>query len=496
MNHFKPYALLPLLFAILFVSCEKEGTVDLIAVAQQYNGGSKVHVEISGNQGYACWNVGDQVKVNATTATISLTTANDSTTARINGIQKNNNGDYYAICPASFAGSGAFSSGSTITLPSTQKYRVVGDHQVLDAPMVAKADGELVMKFVNLCYLLKVHIDQCNNKLSSLTVSTNNTPLCGTAQVTFVGTTPSLGSLSNGSNSVTLEMSTPVSLNKTGGTDFYIALPPMAVGTTLQITAKDMFGNTPQLSTALSVSQAIPNNIIINVNGPTVSSNTEYTFYDWIWSKQSGYIDLGVKPAVGAKMELTFMIPTDNASALSAAQYLCGSRDASVRWFSMEGGNGNASNGFAADVAGKQMKFQSSPNNFVPREAGVKYTMSVASSQVSGKIKGTATLTNLSTGEIYNQTSGPSQYNDFPSNVPNVVLFAEMIPSGSENYYHKSMKCYSFKYYNGTNLVHNFVPCERNNDHVVGVYDLAGSGGFITPTRRNNTATAFQVGND
>jgi hypothetical protein len=478
-----------LLGVVLLAGCKKDGLETFTATIQRYDGGEKAYID---DDYYACWTNGDLVKVNSTTCTASVAYVDDSSLVRIPGVPRTSDG-YYAIYPAKVSPTGNFGNGSTITLPQEQEYRVVGaggNHQVLDAPMAAMADGNNVLKFQNLCFLLKVHIGQSNNKLQAIMVEAadNTVKLSGSGTVTFDGSgTPSL-TMTSGTNSVILTMTTPVSLNVSGGTDFYIAIPAIAQGKVLNIITKDVLNAYQKVS--ITAQNDIPSNIIVGVDGPDVTSSTEYEFYDWIQSDSSGYIDLGVRPTFGAEMELTFSIPTYAGERCS--QYLCGSRlnGSSTQWFTITGGGGygGSQNGF--NVLFCNEKAENTPaNGGWIREQNKKYQISVQSENYDGGVRAKAIFRNLTDG-LENTLYTPKYTGTVDwGTLPHVYLFAFNV-----NQKHAGMRCYGFRYIDGSGeVVHDFVPCKEISSNLVGVYDMIDTG-FIAPVQTGTHP--FTVGND
>ena len=188
----------------------------------------------------------------------------------------------------------------------------------------------------------------------------------------------------------------------------------------------------------LSSIQEVPSNVIIGIDGPTVTNFAGYEIYDWIKSEQSGYIDLGEQPTIGARMELTFMIDGDE-DVIIPAQYLAGSRSSdNVRWFALSGKKDDTLSGFRICIAGKDRDITS-----IPRIRGKKYCFSGSILQNgSGYIYGSASLENLTDGTSASTNVPVSTYTAIPNTLPNIHIFHE--PGGN---YHKGMKCYRVKYY-------------------------------------------------
>ena len=502
---------------LLFAGCEKDGVRTFTATTRPYNGTDKAYISISGSTAYMCWADGDQVQVNNTSTTVSVSVVNGYTRVELSvpttAAVGDGDNEYYAIYPASLANGGY----STITIPSTQTYRVMADGtQIIDAPMAAKVTGEgETLNFSNLASVLKIHFPQSDNILESISVEatdpSNGPVLAGDFDITF-GATPSLDYENGTSTSkrVTLTMTSGVSLNASGGADFYIVVPPIASGKELSLTANVSFGDD---STWIVRSKSpIPVNMVVGLAGPDMTPETQVIEqYDYLYSQSSGYIDLGVKPKVGSKMELTFAVT--NARN---AQYLCGCRGSGgvgeasdFQWFTLTGSGQSPfeSNGFYATLCGNNVKNNVANGGWI-RETNVKYTESVEIKQDANGVYGDAYFkrwadashteaTNTLTTGHYNPARTPI----IPTTVPNVLLFATRSTD-----LHSGMKCYSYRYHEGSTLMRDFKPVKvlvagevalagggTANAGEVGMYDLLNNV-FYRPNQIG--ATAFSVGND
>lgn len=485
MKRISNFILIALVGILVFAGCKKDGFVTFRATTQPYNGVEKMYIA----DNYSCWENGDQVKINSSTVTATVSTSSDGSYVELSGVEQAS--DYYAIYPAS-ACAGTFGNNASITLPNVQTYRVENGNQVLTAPMAAMAyeeragDGKRVLRFQNLCLILKVHIGQANNIIKAIKLvnpdsNSNPVPLSGTGTVTFTGT-PAVPSLSMTSSqyNVTLNMASGVNLNVSGGTDFYIAVPALDDEVSFDIYTKDMLNQTRKLT--VTTHQALHSNTIVKVDGPTQLDNNAYTFYDYIQSDSSGYINLRVKPKVGAKMELTYSLPT--SAGVVASQYLCGSRSGgSTQWFTLTGTKGN-NKGFTIYVGGSSVTLPG-----WTRQLNKKYRISSELVQDGGDIYSISIFQNL-TDTLTQTLIAPRFTGSFPSNVPPVHLFAF---NGTRAYKHACMRCYGFTYSENNVVLHDFVPCVKNATGEVGVYDMK-EGEFIPPEQTG--ATAFSVGND
>ena len=505
---------------LLFVGCEKDGVKTFTATTTPYNGAEKAYINISGDSAYMYWTDGDQVQVNNTSTTVSVRVVNGKTRVELSVPTSAAVGsheppdEYYAIYPASLANGGY----STVTIPSTQTYRVMADGtQIIDAPMAAKVTGEgNTLNFSNLATVLRVHFDQSDNVLNSISVEATGPSapnLAGTYPINWGTTELNYSSGSSTSTSVTLDMPSGVNLNVSGGKDIYVVIAPIGSGAHLTLTATCEFDmsedETPQMSKAWSVvsQHSIPANSVVGLAGPSmIPAAKVIEFYDWLYSQESGYIDLNVKPALGAKMELTFAVT--NASA---SQYLCGCRggggqSTDFQWFTLTGAINKLDSGFFATLCGQQVRNSIAPRRGGwSRETGVKYTESVTVCGSVASVYGNAYFKNWKTGATNTLTTA-SYVGGIPETpaVNNVLLFGI-----KPTQLHPGMKCYNFRYYSGETLVHDFVPAKVlrpskvnkagggtvDVENTVGMYDTKTKL-FYVPTPASGTPTPFTVGND
>lgn len=490
---FLPIALMGML---ILAGCKKDGLVTFRATTQPYDGVGKMYIE----NNYSCWENGDQVKINSSTATATVSTNTGNSYVELTGVAQAEN--YYAIYPAS-ACAGTFGPGASITLPNVQEYRMENGRQILTAPMAAMAydrdgDGNRVLRFQNLCLILKVHIEQKNNIIKAIRLvnpdsNSNPVPLSGSGTVTFDGTPalPTLNMVTPRYN-VTLTMASGVNLNVSGGTDFYIAVPALANGVSFDIYTKDMLNQTRKLT--VTTHQALHSNTIVRVDGPEQLDNDAYDLnYKYIESRDNGYIELDVKPKVGAKMELTFSIT--HAAAACSTQYLCGSRGPEgtglgTLWFALGGAGTSASvtvdTGFNACLCGNVL-YNSVRMGGWKREVGKIYRESVEAVQDGEYVYGIAIFENL-TDELLITRTLPRYRETIPSSANNVKLFA------IGNNKHKGMRCYGFTYSEGGVVMHDFVPTQvkavggvtdvsgsHYDQGTIGMYDMK-TGKFVVPT--------------
>ena len=489
----------------IFCSCTKD-TVTLIANISQSNG-SKAFID----NRYACWSNGDQVRINGGTYTVAVTTPTASTqSATISGVAKNNDG-YYAFYPGTsdYLTGSTFGNGSNITLPSNLSYVYEGGHQIIKAPMAAKADADNVLKFQCLTTILQINIPAGNAILSKITIQslTSAKYLAGTAQVTFSGTTPTLGAIDGDSpHSDMIEMTFGDGVSVASGLSVFIPIPVCENGTVLRIKTfnKSNLKNAVDITVNNQTGSGFPANTIIPVNGPEVEGLEGYELKNWICSQGSGYIDLGIPPTNDAKFEIEFMITSDQAA--SSAQYLTGSRynNNGLQYFTLTG-NTNSPHQFRGTFMGEYKVLSR-----WYRESGVRYRESMEVKLSYGsetayrgyltfqKYDGASWLTHTDStraveGGISN-TGAAAAAAGIPSDapIPNILVFATR-PNTANS--HSGMKLYHYRIWINGTLQHDFIPCQRMADGSVGVYDMVGTNGFLEPYHFPS-APAFTVGND
>lgn len=475
--------------ATLFIGCVKDNELVFNVDVERLGSDSKMYID----DNYACWDNNDDVKINSTTTHVSLAINNSKYQATISGVPVAGDENYYAIYPASYCAS-TFLNGASITLPNSVNYAETQGHQIIKAPMCAYvnttgSDGN-VMKFKNICTLLKIHVAQTNNIATSIVVESSTVNLSGSAIVSFDDSgNPTLGSITSGSKWITLDLGSGVSLNVAGGRDFYVPIPSIASGTDLKITINDKFSQS--YVKQITSTNTVPVNTIISIASATVNPNDDFEFFDYVESRGSGYIELtNQKPTRTSKFELTYsLLP----SGVSTSQYLCGSRgttgsDNTTQWFTLTGPAGK--NYFQGTFNTKQAQ-----NHAWIRESGVKYrtTMEILPSESQPlKYYGRVTFEKLGTSNsVVASHIVTTEDADAPaSNANNICLFSLR----NDGDVHAGMRCYGFRSWDNGILKADFVPCKRKADSAKGVYDMQ-SGQFIPLTQKAG-ATLFVLGND
>lgn len=200
---------------------EKDRTVNLRVEADDAPNGGKTYV----SDNYICWHHGDQVNINGTAYSLSVTGTN-SVTASISGVAKSESG-YTAAYPAGRVSSPS-SSSVTFTIPAEQTYTTLttptGSAQVLEMPMVGQCgQNDGVLKFRNAASIIAVTVD-AGYEVFKVMVTTGSTNICGIGSVNPGNTEPSLSITSDGGQTVTLDCSS--SYPAASSTPLYLVVAP------------------------------------------------------------------------------------------------------------------------------------------------------------------------------------------------------------------------------------------------------------------------------
>ena len=150
---------------------------------ESYGKGAKVIID--GRD--ATWAAGEQIYINATTATIQRSDGH----AYIDHSAVGNTN--YALYPASLATTASLTSSTTIALPHSYHYRCVDGHQILELPMAAySTDDETPLLFRHLGGAICLTISNTTGDsltIDSLTVSSNAYLLSGNRNIDFTNLT-------------------------------------------------------------------------------------------------------------------------------------------------------------------------------------------------------------------------------------------------------------------------------------------------------------------
>ena len=216
--------------AILAVSCQKEEstTVTLGAQIEESIGGAKAYID-----GYTpCWHNGDMVYIND--AAYPIVAASGSS-ARIEGVTTSSN--YRAIVPASIVTPNTDISGNSsfpITLPSVQRYELVGDHQQVDVPMGAYLTNGSTLRFYNLCSIVRVTVSNSLNQplpLRHVVLEAENARLSGEGTATVSGDSTNhitMSSTARHAACLGFTADCPVTVPARGSKTFDIVVPAFA----------------------------------------------------------------------------------------------------------------------------------------------------------------------------------------------------------------------------------------------------------------------------
>lgn len=496
----------------MLAGCTKDMVTNMNSlpiVAEQFNGAEKAY--ITGY--YANWEDGDPVVFSlAATRGASYTPCAGSISVDYSGgsaVASASAGSEFAPGAGNvvFAGYPAGVFGTSvdnmpddsvvIELPHTYDYvEVTGGNQKITCPMIGKIDtvqayesgstNPNVLMMKNVCCLLKIKVDPPTSGLYSVdgikvVNTTNTTPMSGDAKIIFTGDNPVMTTLGDASDSV-------ISLNFTGEgkqiqntTYFYVPIPPLQGNEVLRICIHNKYSGEWSYNT-IRTNAPIEGNNIATVQGPSTNEPDPlpYEFHQYLKNKNStqnsgGYIDLGIKPDYGMKMELTFLIE----SGITGSQYYAGARAGqagSMIYYGLV--NTSSANDFRACFMSQDAVVD--PDNYatsgstMTRQNNVIYRQAMEIKQEpNGYYRGYVTFDKLdnSLNLVQRVTNHTTTYRDAALNEmaasPNVTIFRV---GGS--YQTSGMRMYSYKIWNASGtLYRNFVPVKRTTDNAIGVYD-------------------------
>ena len=228
-------------FALSISSCKKEENNDGERLTHFYASSENDNTDSTNSKSHLSglsvhWDVGDSVRLwgsDNSQGYLYKTIEGNSNESKFVYARTGNapilNGPYVIGFPARY-----WNTKNVVTLPATQKYV---ENSAKDVPQYAFVNSSImsssVVSFNNVCGLVRLNITRPNTYVSSISITTDS-PIYGDFNVsTSSGTTnhgsgysnaiPSLEYSGNGGNTVTLNCSTPLSIN--GGRTFYIYLP-------------------------------------------------------------------------------------------------------------------------------------------------------------------------------------------------------------------------------------------------------------------------------
>ena len=214
--------------ATLAVGCQKEqDTVTLGAKIQKpVSGDAKVYID----DHTPCWHNGDMVYINDVAYPVM---AASGSSARIENVTASSNNTYRAIFPASIR-SGSYSSPQiSVTLPSTQTYRLVGGRQRVDVPMGAYITSGSTLQFYNLCSVVRVIVSNSLNtdiSLRSITLIAETARLSGDGTAYVYGESTDYIDMTNSNNAnhdvgLVFTENCPATVDALGTRTFDIVVP-------------------------------------------------------------------------------------------------------------------------------------------------------------------------------------------------------------------------------------------------------------------------------
>ncbi|MBR4230088.1 MAG: hypothetical protein IKR83_05190 [Bacteroidales bacterium] len=505
----------------IFTGCTRDMVTSMNSLtleAENYKSEEKAY--ISGNT--ACWENNDQIKltrnhggdVNHYDGSISITHPGGSNRADVvaNGFTTEGGDVIYACYPQSkFSGGVTNPASITVNLPSEYQYVVTNGKQKIEALMIGKLtiqdfeEGQTnpnIMKLKNLCTLLRITLEAPT--LGAFSVDkiavTSDITLNGPATIDFSGATPSL-TMNNPYNHgaendcVVLNFGTnAVGIN--GTKEFFIPVPPLPNGKTLKIWIHNaVTGN--WFTRNVSTQDAIPGNTIATLTGPaTDDEDANYTFYSYIKNTNNKcFIDLGVKPDNTSKMEMTFKVTNPGGS-----QYYSGSSVAG-RYLVYAISGANADSYLTCHFFDDYISSESpNPGASILRNSGNKYrvTAEVLPAATPNYYFLRTTFEELdasdNTIKIITKDSpaheGGLVESNFASGIPNIYVFGF-----NTSRHNPGMKLYTYKVWKGGELLYNFVPAERNSDHVKGVLNMATTPYTFIPGT-GASGYSYTLGND
>lgn len=222
---------------VFVMSCKKKeagdetGVRGFRAFLETQADGSKTHLEDGVK---VKWDASDAILViNNENVAQEFITATGETSDGYADFEANVGADFFTPKYMGFYPSTLYNAETNmVTLPETQQFALVNGEGSFGkgfSPMVAQSTDDK-LEFKNICGMLALQFVGEGLTVSKITLTSNTSEmLCGTAQLTMTGDdfdmTPALGTLSDGSNHITLNCGSGVQLDGTVPTMFYFVLP-------------------------------------------------------------------------------------------------------------------------------------------------------------------------------------------------------------------------------------------------------------------------------
>lgn len=254
-------------------SCKKDQeTVTLGAVIDQ---NAKVYVD----DHLPSWENGDQMVINDDTYAITAATGGNGQINNVTAARA-----YRAIYPASLVAPGIDLDASPsvpVTLPATQAYALVGNHQRCELPMGAYLTSGNTLLFHNLCSVVRVTVNnQTNDALdvTSITIAADNAILSGEGTATIAGQADDAIVMSaTGGHEVTLVKSDNTAMETlsagNGTAVFDIVVPAFATADNVTITVNTTDGYQEFVKSNVTLANSTVTTVTANVNQLTPYSN-------------------------------------------------------------------------------------------------------------------------------------------------------------------------------------------------------------------------------
>ena len=231
---------------MLAVSCKKDKKDEIEnagsgfrATVESHEGAGKTHLE-----GLAVkWDSRDAILVKSSTCTtpIGFTTQESGSTVNFDA-NETLPADFYASPYTGYYPASAF-EGDQLTLPATQTY-VAGSFGSGANPMAATSDEKL-LPFKNICGVLQLQLHGSSAYgIDNITITSNTGEmLWGTGTVTLTNGIPTLGTLSDGGSTLTLNCGgQTMSTSSSSPTNYYFVVPAGTLGTSFTVKVTETGG--------------------------------------------------------------------------------------------------------------------------------------------------------------------------------------------------------------------------------------------------------------
>ena len=241
---------------LMAVSCKKEKANETYsgegfrATTESHTGDGDSKTQLNSDLSVT-WCDGDIIKVfNSTGSDGKFSAAGAGTTADfIPDPEEGITDAFFTPSYTAFYPYGSATGTNQISLEETQHYTVTDDDVLTFAsgenPMAAKSSNK-VLPFKNLCGILKFQLYSespypCTVKSLRVTSLKSGEQLWGTGTVTFDGTNATLGTLTGGTGSITLDCGEGVNLSTSEGapTEFMFVIPDGALSEGFTVTVTD-----------------------------------------------------------------------------------------------------------------------------------------------------------------------------------------------------------------------------------------------------------------